>query len=119
MAHAIAAHRFRNDVQPATLEAQVLSDADKLDAIGAIGVARAYAVAGRLGSRLWGVVDDDYHEKDAHSPQDHTPVHEYVYKLARLKDQMYTPAARQIAVSRHEFMVQFFERLDREVDGIV
>ena len=117
VAHAIAAHRFRNDVRPETLEAQVLSDADKLDAIGAIGVARAYAVAGRLGSRLWGVVDDDYHEKDAHSPQDHTPVHEYVYKLARLKDQMHTPAARQIAAGRHDFMVQFFQRLDKEVAG--
>ena len=44
VAHAIAAHRFRGDVAPATLEARVLYDADKLDAMGAIGIARAYAV---------------------------------------------------------------------------
>jgi len=117
VAHAIAAHRFRNDVQPETLEARVVSDADKLDAIGAIGVARAYAVAGRLGSRLWGVVDAGYQERNAASPEDHTPVHEYIYKLARLKDRMYTPAARQIAEGRYHFMVQFFEQLDREVAG--
>jgi uncharacterized protein len=117
VAHAIAAHRFRNDVQPATLEAWVVSDADKLDAIGAIGVARAYAVAGRLESRLWGNVEPGYQAQHAASPQEHTPVHEYVYKLARLKDQMYTATARRIAAGRHDFMVQFFEQLDREVNG--
>ena len=119
VAHAIAAHRFRNDVHPETLEARVVSDADKLDAIGAIDVARAYAVAGRLDSRLWGPVQPGYQEWHAVSPQEHTPVHEYVYKLARLKDQMYTPTARLIAAGRHDFMVRFFEQLDREVSGEV
>lgn len=117
VAHAIESHRFRGDVHPQTLEARVLSDADKLDAIGAIGVARAYAVAGRQGSRLWGQAAPDYREGDAASPEDHTPVHEYVHKLARLTDRLHTPAAQRIAEGRHQFMAGFFERLDKEVAG--
>jgi len=53
VAHAVEAHRFRVDPAPRTLEARVVSDADKLDAIGAIGVARAFAYAGAQGTALW------------------------------------------------------------------
>ena len=53
MAHAIEAHRFRAGPAPATLEAQAVFDADKLDITGAIGVARAFAYAGEHGSALW------------------------------------------------------------------
>jgi uncharacterized protein len=56
VAHAIAAHRFRTGPDPQTLEAKVLHDADKLDAIGAIGVARAFAFGGHEGQRLWAEV---------------------------------------------------------------
>ncbi len=109
VAEAIAAHRFRQGPAPQSLEAQVLYDADKLDAIGAVGVARAYAVAGREGQRLWGEPDDGQHE--------HTPLHEFVFKLSRLKDGLFTPTARQIAADRHDFMVEFFRRLTEEVQG--
>jgi len=50
---AIREHRFRSDRRPSTLEAQVLFDADKLDAIGAVGVARAYAIAGVMSASRW------------------------------------------------------------------
>ena len=53
VAHAIESHRFRADPAPRTLEAQVVYDADKLDAIGAIGVARVFAYAGERGTPLW------------------------------------------------------------------
>jgi uncharacterized protein len=111
--HAIEAHRFRNAIEPETLEAKVVYDADKLDAIGAIGVARAYAYGARLGKKLWADVSRDYAGGDL----DHTPVHEYVYKLARIQDRMQTATGRAIARERHQFMVAFFERLDREVRG--
>ncbi len=116
---AIRAHRFRAGPSPATLEAQVLSDADKLDAIGAIGVARAFAYGGRAGQRLWAPVTEDaaHHPTDQPNQSEHTPVHEYVIKLSRFKDLLFTATARQIAVQRHETMRAFFEQLTREVTG--
>ena len=115
VAQAIASHRFRDEVAPQTLEAKVLYDADKLDAIGAIGVARAYALAGRRGQRLWA-------ETPTGSPAeslstDHTPVHEFTFKLSQLKDALFTAAARQIAEGRHHYLVEFFARLKEEVQG--
>lgn len=113
VAHAIAAHRFRNAIEPETIEAQVVFDADKLDAIGAIGVARAYAYGARHGKRLWAEVPPGYDGRDP----DHTPHHEFVFKLARIRERLYTATGRAIAAERHAFMVAFFERLGQEVRG--
>ncbi len=123
VAHAIAAHRFRNSTTPQTLEARILYDADKLDAIGAVGVARAYAIAGRCAQRLWAEVPHKYACRSMEEARgdvadtEHTPVHEYVFKLSRLKDTLFTQTARSIARNRHNYMVRFFERLEREVNA--
>jgi uncharacterized protein len=120
VAHAIAAHRFRAGPEPATLEAQVLFDADKLDAIGAVGVARAFAYGGAHGQRLWApveAVDEASWREEGDDPDTHTPVHEFVVKLSRLKDRLFTPTGRAIAEERHTYMIAFFERLDAEVQG--
>lgn len=124
VAHAIEAHRFRADPAPCSLEAQCLSDADKLDAIGAIGVARAYAYAGShdtaLWKRSWRVIAaeaGDAVRSPAALGGDYTPVHEFVYKLDRIPARLYTATARAIAVQRQRFMREFFERLDEEVNG--
>ncbi|MBN1658211.1 MAG: HD domain-containing protein, partial [Anaerolineae bacterium] len=117
VAHAIAAHRFRGGPEPETVEARVLHDADKLDAIGAVGIGRAFHYGGQHGQRLWAEVPDDYEETPA-SRAEHTPAHEYVFKLARIKDRLLTESARQLAVERHAFMVLFFEQLEREVRGL-
>jgi uncharacterized protein len=117
VAHAIAAHRFRTGPEPETLEASVLHDADKLDAIGAIGVARAFAYGGHKGQRLWREVRADYREDPA-TREEHTPVHEYAIKLSRIRERLLTESARRIAEERHAFMVAFFERLEREVHGV-
>jgi uncharacterized protein len=119
--HAIAAHRFRTDPKPSTLEAQVLYDADKLDAIGAVGVARAFAYAGAHGQRLWAPiesVDLEGWQAEGDDVDVHTPVHEFVVKLSRIKDRLYTATGRAIAAERHNYMVTFFERLTEEVRGI-
>ena len=124
VAHAIEAHRFRAEPAPTTLEAQVLSDADKLDAIGAIGVARAYAYAGAHGTALWklpwqaiaGGKGDAVRSPDDLGG-DYTPVHEFVYKLDRIPDRLYTATARTIAAERQRFMRAFFDRLDEEAMG--
>jgi uncharacterized protein len=116
VAQAIATHRFREKSIPQTLEAQVLYDADKLDAMGAVGVARAYAISGQTRQRLWGPVPADY-QGEAQGTPEHTAVHEFVFKLSRLKETLFTPTARAIAEERHRYMVQFFSRLEKEVKG--
>jgi uncharacterized protein len=113
VAHAIASHRFRNAIEPQTLEAKVVFDADKLDAIGAIGVARAYAYGGMTGQKLWGDVTPDY----PGGGPDHTARHEFVYKLSRIQERMQTGTGRAIAYERHAYMSAFFARLEREISG--
>ncbi len=123
VAHAIRAHRFRATSVPQTLEAKILYDADKLDAIGAIGIARAYAIAGHHGQRLWSKVPDGFAERSIEEARrdvtdsEHTPVHEYRFKLSKLRDALFTTTARAIAAERHDYMARFFERLELEVDG--
>ena len=117
VAHAVAAHRFRSGPDPQTLEARVLHDADKLDAIGAIGVARAFAFGGYEGQRLWADVPAGYRESQA-TRHEHTPVHEYQIKLSKIKGRLLTESARRLAERRHTFMVGFFEQLEQEVRGL-
>lgn len=114
VAHAIAAHRFRNAIEPQTLEARVLFDADKLDTIGAVGVARAFAYGGHLGQPLWGEVPSGYTPNEGEA---HTPHHEFRYKLRHMKDRMYTATGRSIAKERHAYMVSFFEQMSGEIAG--
>jgi uncharacterized protein len=113
VAHCIEAHRFHNDIEPETLEARVLFDADKLDSIGAIGVARAFAHAGTSGSPLWGDVPEGYTGRGP----GHTPRHEFEMKLKHVIERLYTPSGRRIAEGRHAYMVAFFEQMATEVQG--
>ncbi len=111
--YAIASHRYLTGPAPASIEAQVLFDADKLDAMGAIGIARAYAFSGLHHQRLYAPVRGTLHERS----HEHTPYHEFVFKLSRLRDRLFTPTARAIAQERHAFMEAFFARLEAELRG--
>jgi uncharacterized protein len=117
--HCIRSHRFRDDREtPQTLEAQVLFDADKLDAIGAIGVARALAFAVRRGQPVYAPPSEQFLLTGQVLPgEPHSAYHEYCFKLAKLKDRIFTPTARLIAGQRHQQMVDFFERLADEAQG--
>ena len=125
--HCIAAHRFSSPPQPQSLEAMCLCDADKLDAIGAIGVARAFAFAGHHNNRLWmaplpQIADEIGDDRRAYRQRrgatlDYTPSHEFLCKLEGLATNMHTATARAIAAERHRFMVAFFRRLDAEALG--
>ncbi len=123
VAQAIEQHRFRSSNPPSSIEARVLFDADKLDAMGASGVARAYALAGARRQRLWARVEPGYAERapeQGHADlgaDGHTPVHEYLFKLVKLRDRMLTETGRGMAQERHEFMAQFFAQLEQEVEG--
>lgn len=115
VAHAIEAHRFRNGIEPQTIEAKVLFDADKLDAIGAVGIARAFAYGGVLGQPLWGRVPENY--QPGEGDEQHTAHHEFHVKLKHIKDRLYTVSGRRLAEERHRFMEAFFERMAAEVEG--
>lgn len=117
VAEAILSHRFRAGPAPESLEAKILYDADKLDAIGAIGVARAYAVAGKRGQRLWAALDDVGEDLAQENATDHTPVHEFRKKLSKLVETLHTQMAKKIAAERHRFMEDFFRRLEAEARG--
>ncbi|MEP7356492.1 MAG: HD domain-containing protein [Anaerolineales bacterium] len=116
--HAIRAHRFRGTEAPRSLEAKILFDADKLDVLGAIGAARTVAFAALAGQPLTGEVSERFRATGEKEPgEPHTPYHEFVFKLAKIKDRLHTPTARAIAAERHAYLTGFFERLGREVKG--
>jgi len=113
--HCIETHRFRNNKPPQTKEAEILFDADKLDSIGATGVGRAFLFVGEVGAKL-----HDKHidiEKTKPYTKEDTAYREFVVKLSKIKDRMLTGEGKMIAEERHRFMVDFFNRLNKEIDG--
>jgi uncharacterized protein len=115
IAHCIETHRFRKNAAPATLEARILFDADKLDAIGAVGIGRAFLFAGEVGARMHnkGI---DLSKTEPYTEED-TAYREFMVKLRHIKDRIHTREGKRVAAERHRFMVAFFDRLDRETDG--
>ncbi len=95
--HAIRTHRYRSSEKPETPEARILSDADKLDAMGAVGIARTFIRAGENRGTIADAVD---HIND---------------KLLNLHGLMYTDAGKRLAGERHRFLCRFLETLTDEV----
>jgi uncharacterized protein len=111
--HAIAAHSFSAQIKPESLEARVVQDADRLDAIGAIGIARCFVVGGALSTRLYDPLDPFAESRPV---DDKTNVIDHFYvKLLRLVDSMTTDAGREDAYRRTTFMVQYLDQLRREI----
>jgi uncharacterized protein len=113
--HSIRCHRFRGNHSPRTPEAKVLFDADKLDAIGAVGIARAYLFAGEVGARLHNS-DVDVENTSPYSKND-TGYREFKVKLGKIRDRILTEEGRRLADERHAFMEQFFKRFIQEYEG--
>jgi uncharacterized protein len=115
--HCIRAHRFRDDrEQPETIEAKVLFDADKLDAIGAIGAVRAIAYAVLDRQHLFTEPSKQFLENWQKLPgESHTPYHEHLFKLRKLKDRMFTPSGKAVAQARHDYLEDFFSQLHAEL----
>ncbi|WP_346936543.1 HD domain-containing protein [Clostridium sp.] len=123
--HCIIAHRFRTGNEPTTIEAKILFDSDKLDAIGAIGIARTFMLSGQFGQRL--TVKEPLNEymesntvengrlKDVSK---HTPFIEYEVKFKKIPDKLYTKKAKEIGKERLKFMEEYFNRLQMEIEGI-
>ncbi|MFL7838436.1 MAG: HD domain-containing protein [Candidatus Promineifilaceae bacterium] len=111
--HAIAAHSFSAGIEAETLEAKVVQDADRLDAIGAIGIARCFAVGGALGTPFYDLGEPFPVTRQAND-REFVVDHFYV-KLFKLVDQMGTPAGRQEAERRTAVMRQFLAQLGDEI----
>ncbi|GAP09162.1 protein containing uncharacterized domain HDIG [Bellilinea caldifistulae] len=117
--HCIRAHRYRDQREPpATLEAKVLFDADKLDVLGAIGVVRVLGYAQQNGQPAYAPPSARFLETGEKEPAEpHSAYHEFLYKLRRVKERLFTPAARRIAEERHAYLEGFFTRLMGEIHG--
>jgi uncharacterized protein len=111
--HAIAAHSYSGDVAPDTPEAKVVQDADRLDALGAVGIARCFAVGGALNRPLYNP-DDPFCE--GRSPDDDAYTLDHFYaKLLRLPSTMQTDAGRDEAEQRAAFLRTYLDQLRGEL----
>jgi uncharacterized protein len=117
VAECIRTHRARSDKAPSSLEAKVVYDADTLDAMGAVGIARSFVFAGEIGARVHNS-DVDIFKTESYTKED-TAYREYMVKLRHLKDKLYTEEGRRIGLERSRFMDVFFERLNKEVEGLL
>jgi uncharacterized protein len=111
--HAIEAHSFSANIAPETDEARIVQDADRMEALGAIGLARTFYVAGRLGGRLF---DPDDPLAERRAPDDKRfALDHFETKLLRLPDMMQTAPGRAMAQARAEVLRQFVRDLLDEI----
>lgn len=104
VAHAILTHSFSANITPETLEAKILQDADRLDAIGMVGAARCFYIAGRLGSALYDPEDPLAKGRPLDDRQ--FAIDHFETKLFKLADGFQTQTGRQLARQRHERLLQ-------------
>lgn len=115
--HAIVAHSFSRGIEPLTLEARVVRDADRLDGLGAIGILR-WAITGAIRRTP---TTKSYHPTDPFAEQ-HTPddanymLDHFFSKLLKLQDTMATETGRSLAQQRTEFMQAYLEEFRRELE---
>lgn len=112
--HCISTHRFRKWNPPESLEAKILFDADKLDSMWAVWIWRAFMYANEVWAKLHNEESIDILSTEEHWPED-TAYREYIFKLSKIKDRLFTESAIKMAVEKHKIMATFFENLNNEV----
>ncbi|WP_130835340.1 phosphohydrolase [[Erwinia] mediterraneensis] len=115
VAHAVQAHSFSAAIKPETLEAKIVQDADRLESLGAIGLARVFYTAGALGRPLFDSEDPLGKKRELNDiawTLDH-----FQKKLLRLPATMQTEAGRQLAEHNAEFLVGYMAKLCAELQG--
>jgi uncharacterized protein len=111
--HAIEAHSFSGGIKPRTIEAKIVQDADRLDALGAIGIARCFVVGGQLNRPIYNPADP-FCKTEPPNDKKWTLDHFYV-KLFELPGKMNTEVAKREAENRVEYMKQFLQELEAEI----
>lgn len=111
--HAICAHSFSANIAPKTIEAKVVQDADRLDALGAVGVARCMQVSGSLNRALYSS-EDPFCETRAPDDVSYSIDHFYK-KLFKITETLQTASAQQEGKKREAFMRIFLNELSREI----
>ncbi|RRV08509.1 HD domain-containing protein [Pseudomonas sp. v388] len=117
VAHAVEAHSFSAGVTPTSVEAKILQDADRLDALGMVGVARVFYVSGRMGSALYDPLDPQASHRsydDQRFAIDH-----FHTKLLHLAEGFQTSAGARFAQVRHERLKRFLDELMEEIGAPV
>jgi uncharacterized protein len=113
VAYCIAVHSFSRGIVPETLEARVLQDADRLDAIGAIGIARLFATCADMKRPFYDPRDPFCRERPADDKQ--FGVDHFYKKLLKIGDGLHTATARALATERMAMMHAYLEQLAREI----
>ncbi len=113
--YAVDVHRFSKGIYPETLEARVLQDADRLDAMGAIGIARVFMTGGSLGRAFYNPDDPFCASRE---PDDRRWNLDHFYsKLLKLKSGMHTDTAKAVARERDEVLKRYLSDLKKELEG--
>jgi len=113
----IASHRFRKNCKPQSIEAKILFDADKLEASGAIGIARTLIYEGQVGEPLYILDEDNKIIVDNGGAEISSFFQEYNYKLKRVYNKFYTARAKEIAAERQKTAENFYNGLYNEISN--
>jgi uncharacterized protein len=107
--------------RPTSLESEIVQDADRLDAVGAIGIARTFAYGGSTGNPIHDPsMDPILHDSfEQYRGNRSSTINHFYEKLLLLKDRMHTKTAKSIAVKRHEFMEAYLDRFFAEWKGLL
>ena len=115
--HCIASHRFRGGSQAESLEAKILYDADKLDVLGAFGIARTLAYANQAGQAIYAKISKQFIETgQLEEGEPHSAYHEYLFKLRKVAATLHTQTAKKMAKKRQVLLKLFFEALAEEAE---
>lgn len=113
VAHAIESHSYSADITPTSLEAKILQDADRLDALGMVGVARLFYVSGRMGSHLYDPADPQAQQRDLDDKR--FAVDHFKTKIFTLAQGFQTATGRQLAQVRHARAERFLREFMEEI----